>query len=181
MTRRWNALTRRLPHDRDIIGAEIGVWEGKMSEQLLTLNPRLFLLLVDRWCVPPVGDSYFEGSKMMSRQPQEVFDHAFKIALSRVEPYADRVKVYKMTSIQAAAYVGDESLDFVFIDGDHSYKGVTADLVAWTPKVKPGGIISGHDFDNAGTLGDVRGAVQDFFGTLAGVEVDVNKTWFRVR
>ena len=181
MTRRWNALTRRLPHDRDIIGAEIGVWEGRMSEQMLKLNTRLFLILVDRWCVPPSGDSYFDGSKTMSRSPQSVFNAAYASTIRRVTPYADRVRVYKMPSVQAASMIDDESLDFMFSDGDHSDKGVMADLAAWVPKVRPGGLIAGHDWNNERTLQDVERAVMDYFGSLDGIETDVNNTWFRVR
>jgi Methyltransferase domain len=49
-------------------------------------------------------------------------------------------------SLQAATMYDAASLDFVFLDADHSYEGVSADIAAWTPKVKRGGIIAGHDF-----------------------------------
>ena len=179
MNKRWDALTAHLPRNTKLTGAEIGVWQVQMSEQFLRMNPGLFLILVDRWCCPPPGDSYFEGSRVMSKHPQEKFDRAYADTIRRVTPFADRVKVYKMTSVQAAPRIEDGSLDFVFIDGDHSYKGVTTDLELWVPKVRQGGLISGHDWGNAGTFQDVEHAVRDFFGDIKGVETGVNNTWFR--
>lgn len=49
-------------------------------------------------------------------------------------------------SLAAAARYVDGSLDAVFIDADHSYESVASDIAAWLPKVRPGGIIAGHDF-----------------------------------
>ena len=51
-----------------------------------------------------------------------------------------------MNSWDVAVYYEDASLDFVFLDGDHSYDGLKKDIIAWLPKVKKGGIICGHDF-----------------------------------
>ncbi|CAK0856203.1 unnamed protein product [Prorocentrum cordatum] len=42
--------------------------------------------------------------------------------------------------------VPERSLDLVFLDARHDYEAVAADVVAWRPKVRPGGILSGHDF-----------------------------------
>ena len=60
----------------------------------------------------------------------------------------------------------DDSLDFVFVDGDHSYKGCKADMVAWWPKLKKGGVMSGDDYGHTlnpseGKYGGVE-AVEEF-------------------
>jgi len=175
---RWDAIIERLPKDVEIHGVEIGVWTGKTSEQLLKQLPKLQLSLVDRWCVTPKGDSYFEGSRVMSRHDQKRFDKAFNETLGKIAPYKDRVTVYKMHSIQASEHFKDGSLDFIFIDGDHSYEGVTADLKAWVRKVKPNGLICGHDWDNDNTYQDVKNAVLDYFGRDKDIELSYNKTWF---
>lgn len=59
-----------------------------------------------------------------------------------------RVKLVRKFSVDAAPDFDDQSLDFVFIDGNHAYEHVIADLDAWWPKVKPGGLMGVHDYGN---------------------------------
>jgi hypothetical protein len=66
------------------------------------------------------------------------------------------------TSTRAAALFPDASVDFVFLDAAHDEANVTADLAAWWPKIKPGGTLAGHDYDDYWT-GVVK-AVNGFFG-----------------
>lgn len=67
-------------------------------------------------------------------------------------------------SDEVAQYIAANSLDYVYIDGDHRYKSVMRDIVVWWPKVRPGGILAGHDF--SGCMGhmvpirDVQRAVR---------------------
>ncbi len=63
----------------------------------------------------------------------------------------------KLTSEEAADQFEDDSLDMVYIDADHSYQEAIADCRAWYPKVKPGGIFAGHDFQTP----QVRKAVRE--------------------
>lgn len=67
-----------------------------------------------------------------------------------------------MSSAQAAAFISDGSLDLVFIDADHSYDGVAQDIALWTPKVRKGGIISGHDYQ-LGCFDELIRAVNEAF------------------
>ena len=83
-------------------------------------------------------------------------------------------------SVEAAKAITDGSLDFVFIDADHSYEGCKADIEAWLPKVKPRGFIGGHDYDNAEfPMFGVKRAVDELAASL-GQTVDLgdNFTWF---
>jgi predicted O-methyltransferase YrrM len=66
-----------------------------------------------------------------------------------------------LESVLAAGHYKNESLDFIFIDADHTYEGVLADLCAWYPKLKPGCLMAGHDF-NSDWPGVVQ-AVDEFF------------------
>lgn len=54
--------------------------------------------------------------------------------------------------------------DFVYIDGDHRYESVKRDLELWTPVVKMGGFVAGHDYNDRENLAGVKRAVHDFFG-----------------
>jgi Methyltransferase domain len=57
-----------------------------------------------------------------------------------------RFKLHQLTSEQAAPLFPDQSLDFVYIDANHAYAFVLADMKRWAPKVRPGGLLCGHDF-----------------------------------
>src|SRR6185503_15716318 len=62
------------------------------------------------------------------------------------KPVRDRFTLWPMRSTEAAAQFPDASLDVVFIDGDHEYTAVVADILAWWPKLKVGGFMAGDDF-----------------------------------
>jgi len=73
--------------------------------------------------------------------------------------------------------VADGSLDFAFIDANHSYEGASADAAAWFPKVKPGGWLCGHDYGNP--RWGVQRAVDEFAAKIhLPVETDEDRTWF---
>ena len=73
----------------------------------------------------------------------------------------DYVKPLQMPSVEAAIGFADGSLDFVFVNGDHVYANVLADLQAWTPKLRPGGVMAGDDYGVA----DVDQAVREYYGS----------------
>ena len=173
---RWSAVAEKIDLSQDkIIGCELGIWKGKMSQKLLELIPNLHLIMVDRWECPPPDDSFYQSGSQIALVNQEVFDAAFEEAMERTNPYASRCDVYRMLSVQAAAEIKDDSLDFVFIDGDHSYEGVKADIQAWYPKVKEKSWISGHDWGKL-NKGNVEKAVREFFNDK--FELGCNSTWF---
>jgi hypothetical protein len=120
-------------------GAEIGVWHGGYSEKLKAANQRLRLLCVDAW------QSFhgYIGPTTAYKSPGGMAE-AEAAARAVLEPLG--CQILKGDSVAVASTVPDRSLDFVYIDGNHSYGAVLADLQAWTPKVKIGGVIAGHDY-----------------------------------
>lgn len=106
-------------------GAEIGVFTGYFSEILCKAIPNLDMTCVDIW-----------GEGKYKRAEEE--------CLARLAPY--KCKIIKDYSVEAAKQIKDGSLDFVYIDGAHDYDNVKADIAAWTPKVRIGGIVAGDDF-----------------------------------
>ena len=171
---RWDALADRLT-DGKLYGAEIGVWKGRMSAQLLRRFPLLTLIMVDRWCPPPAGDSYLTSGSTMARQDARTFKSVYQEAVMRVAFAGRRADIVRGDSAESAGKIRDGTLDFVFVDGDHSYAGVTRDIEAWIGKVKRGGLIGGHDYAHP-DQGDVKRAVHDWFGSE--VEIDVDRTWW---
>jgi len=80
------------------------------------------------------------------------------------------ISPHQYDSAEAAAIFPDGSVDFCFIDADHSYAGVLRDITAWWPKVRPGGTIGGHDWH----MRSVRRAVRETFSPL-GLAIDCDR------
>lgn len=77
------------------------------------------------------------------------------------------VNIVPLPSVKAAELFQDKSVWFAWIDADHSREAVAADVAAWYPKIKPGGYIGGHDYNNDSQSPDVQAAVDAFFGREA--------------
>jgi predicted O-methyltransferase YrrM len=83
----------------------------------------------------------------------------------RLKPHAGRYAVHRALSQEAVEHFADESLDFVYIDANHGFEAVQADMRLWFPKIRPGGVLAGHDFLDGklpeGNFG-VHSAVREF-------------------
>lgn len=119
-------------------GAEIGVYRGTYSDALLKHNPKLHLTGVDSWAVYPGYRDF---------QVNDIAD-AYIAAQEMYKKYADRATLIKGWSREVAAQIPDESLDFIYIDANHDYPHAVEDLAAWVPKVRKGGVVAGHDYDD---------------------------------
>ena len=136
---------------KDGVCAEIGVFEGTYSLQILSRNPKS-LLLVDPWLNQPES-VYKDGCNVA----QNVMDNLCNSVAIKFKA-DNRVSIKRAMSLDAAVEAADASLDFVYVDGNHSKAAVYADLEAWLPKVKTGKYLAGHDFQ----LLDVQEAVHEF-------------------
>lgn len=116
-------------------GAEIGVERGIYSEILCKANPTLTLYCIDPW-------KAYHGYR--EHTTQKTIDEIYHEAINRLKPYT--CKIIREFSEIAFKEFGDESLDFVCIDGNHDFVHITQDLVNWAPKIRTGGIVAGHDF-----------------------------------
>ena len=86
----------------------------------------------------------------------------------RFKAEGDRVKLFHKYSVDGAKEFEDNTLDFVYLDGDHSYNAVKDDLHSWYPKLKVGGVICGHDFsvEDVSERLCVAWAVTEFFNQI---------------
>ena len=141
----FNQIKKR----KDIIGAEIGVFRGFNALDILRgLRPKM-LYLVD-----PYLDYECHGGREITGMSA-----AREAAHTRLAPHAGNIRWLEESSAQASFEIPDDSLDFVYIDANHTYAHVLQDIELWTPKVKIGGLVAGHDF--TGRAG-VRRAVREF-------------------
>lgn len=150
---------------------EVGVAEGNYSRDFLRNWPG-FYVMVDRWAHIPGYDDIMNG-------PDDEHEARFRQAMLVANQYADRCSVYRMDSRTAADKFADKSLDFVYIDADHSYAGCRGDIVAWAHKVKAGGILAGHDYYNRPPF-EVRRAVADICGGPCGITHEPSPSWWCV-
>jgi len=84
-------------------------------------------------------------SSVIAVDPWRGMPHVEAAFTEKLRPFPHVVKM-KRTSAQAAGDIADASLDFVYIDADHSFESVTEDIQLWLPKLKPGSFIGGHDY-----------------------------------
>lgn len=129
-------------------GAEVGVADGRFSLYLCEHLPKLKLLCVDPWL-------RYEDNPRGGGQAQQ--DGNYALALERLLPY--NVTLSKQFSMDAVRDVPPASLDFVYLDGHHSFDWVMQDIIEWAKRVKPGGIVAGHDyyeFQWAGVIAAVK-------------------------
>jgi hypothetical protein len=157
------------------VGAELGVQAGAYSLELLQGWPLCEkLYLIDVW-KPQIN--YFDSANVDQKRQ----DSLYKTTIKRVSPYGSKVQILRMTTTEAAKLIPNLSLDFVYVDARHDYCGVMEDLVNYYPKLRSGGIMSGHDYKTAAEVrlinrneewgicengtrheGSVKGAVDDF-------------------
>ena len=116
-------------------GAEIGVDRGLYSELLCQKNPGVKLYCIDPWKV---------YRKYRDFDSQRLLDKNYEETKQRLAPY--NCEIIKKSSMGAIGDFKPESLDFVYLDGNHAYEYVLEDIRGWSKIVKPGGIVSGHDY-----------------------------------
>jgi len=116
------------------VGVEIGVEQAHFLLRLA--NVGLKVTGVDPW-------HHYDGYR--NKDYQERIDGYYEDAKEKVKDL-NNVTLMRKTSMEAAEEFKNGSLDFVYIDGNHAFEYVAADIATWTKKVRKGGIIAGHDY-----------------------------------
>jgi hypothetical protein len=136
-------------------GAELGVQRGNNLAQVLQGVPELKMVGVDTWLEKQDRFTYCNDPSLDINN-FEVW-HTFEDAERVCRPYSDRVRLVRESTTKAVSQFKDGEFDFIFIDASHQYEDVKRDIIDWSPKVRIGGYIVGHDFNMPG----VREAVQE--------------------
>lgn len=173
---RANEILARLPQG-PAVAAEVGVFVGDLSELLLRGKPDLKLVMVDNWKAANAGSPYALSGDPHAQLTQEEQDWLYEQTVGIVNFAQDRTSIMRMDSTDAAEEFPPGYFDLVFLDADHSYLSVVADIDAWASRIAPGGYIGGHDYANP-VYPDfgVKRAVDEFAdGRL---ETGEDGTWF---
>ena len=141
---------------------EVGSWLGRsaalMGVEIENSGTDARLYCVDPWVDGGPDLRNTDHFKKLNENIRDIFDR-------NVEPVSKHIIAVQMTSTEAASKFVDDSVDFLMLDGDHSYEAVKADIEAWMPKLRRGAIMSGDDYMWPG----VKRAVGEVFGNRASI------------
>lgn len=155
----YRNAVNRFPNGSHFV--EIGSWKGQsaafMAVEIINSGKQIKFDCVDTW-------RGTLNEEQHQQDPSVINDTLYDEFIANMTPVEGYYTPIRMDSVSAAATYPDASLDFVFIDGDHLYEGVRADILAWLPKVKKGGFIAGDDFGHAQGSEGVKKAVTEIFG-----------------
>ncbi len=173
-----NAILSRLP-DGPAEVAEIGCYRGDLSVRLLEGRANCRLAMVDPWSTPIKGSTYLRKGGNTAIAMLLDAEGLYQQVLWKTQFAQDRRTVIRSTSLAAAAMLPDNVFDLVFLDALHTYADVCDDLIAWFPKVRLGGWLSGHDYKPSNCKVQVKPAVDEFAAKHNfKVEIGSMKTWF---
>lgn len=170
MTARYETIARWANEHNWRLGVEIGVFDARTHFYLLERCPQLTMMGVDVWDLVP---GFSEGPTKSGERCRCPYCDETRAARRReTQPqmrervlaqagglWKGRTSMYVGPSVEAALQVLPGTLDFVFVDGDHSEEGVSSDIIAWRTRLTPVGWMIGHDYN----MQSVRSAVRANF------------------
>lgn len=170
----WVSVMGLAPYIRrlgdNVTGIEIGTCRAESTAYLLAECPNIAKI--------HTVDPYMAYDDWVGNINQEIVDKFMMIAQENLKPYGDRFEMVRWTSAEAAAKFEPESVDFIFVDGDHSYDATLADCKAYYPLLKKSGFFCGHDYSS---IEAVSRAVNDFrneHGITSPINLSTNSTFF---
>jgi beta-1,4-mannosyl-glycoprotein beta-1,4-N-acetylglucosaminyltransferase len=138
----YRKIAAELSSDARVV--EVGSWKGRssslMAVSLINKHKPFQFDCVDTW------EGSVEHQEGQPFQDPDVVNHTlFETFTANMKPVEGHYRAIRLPSVEAAKLYENETLDFVFVDAAHDYDNVKADIAAWLPKIKKGGIIAGHD------------------------------------
>lgn len=168
---RWHAVARLIRRFEEVgVGVELGVKEGRFSAYLLEQFPSLHMYGVD----------LCRAREKRDRLGYETYDDWDWDAIleeqeQNLAKVAKRFTLLRMSTVRAADLFEPASVDFVFVDAEHTYEGVRDDIAAWRDKIIDGGILCGHDYNpNKPRFEGLMRAVDEF----GEVRVETDHVWW---
>ncbi len=119
-------------------GVELGSFKGDFAKNI-TSKWMGKLYMIDVW--RPLSDEEYDD---ISNHKNHI--DAYSIAMNNIKGFEEKTFMLRMDGSEGAKLFADESLDFVYIDANHTYESVKEDIDTWYRKVKKGGLVMGHDY-----------------------------------
>jgi len=154
------------------VGAEIGVWTGKFTRQILAIVQPKEYHLIDPWeFMPQYPNRWYGGSSATSQKGMN------KIFASIMKEFSGipGITIHRLKAAKAADRLPQEHFDWVYIDGDHSYKEVKRDIQHYYPLIKPDGLLCGDDWQ----LPSIRRAVTELLSKDHKINNHTFQWWIR--
>lgn len=156
----YTKMVNEIPDGGHIV--EVGAWKGcstaYLAVEIINSGKKIKCDVVDIWTGTEQPSDAFNTDAEFMQHNRNIFE-LFK---KNVAPVLHAINPIVMTSVKAAELYQDKSLDFVLIDANHDYEEVKKDILAWLPKIKPGGVIAGDDYNPTSFPGVVK-AVHEIF------------------
>jgi hypothetical protein len=153
----YSEMVKHFPDGSHFI--EIGSWKGRsatyLAVEIINSQKNIKFDCIDIW-----ENSHFYSEKMVGQGYPTFSENLYQTFLNNITPVSHIINPVQSDSSAAAKTYADNSVNFIFIDGDHSYEGIKRDLECWLPKIKDGGIIAGHDYH----YDPIKRAVKEIFG-----------------
>lgn len=173
--RRWDFLAGLMLELGLKTFVEVGCKEGRTTGYVLKVVPDARVIAIDPWAANPAPAN---GDPTREDYAQWDFDKIEAQFWDHVGEHRDRCEHWRETSAEAAARARADTFDCVFIDALHDYASVREDIAVWTPLVRPGGVLAGHDFNHKWP--GVERAIAEAFD-LMDVGVGPDSVWFIVK
>lgn len=163
LEKHWQVMTPVILKHKTKKMIEIGVWKGHFTKRILG-NPKVAKTMKEYWAVD-TWEVLDPIHGRLSRVDQEKWDDVYRYCCNLMM-YFPQLKIMKMKSLEAIKIFPKGYFDLVYVDASHQYEDVLEDIKAWLPKVRKGGLMTGHDYNHP-TRGDLAGvtrAVDEIFG-----------------
>jgi len=137
------------------IGCELGTYMGETTFFLLDNAPDLTLHTVD------IFEQQYDHENYSNNKYN--FTEKYPDFIEKSKKYGDRLTVHRGWTHEVAQTIEDSTFDFVFIDADHSYEGCKRDIISWKSKIKPKGLLMGHDANLPSVEKAVKECCKDWY------------------
>lgn len=153
---------------------EIGSYAGESTMMFADKFVDAKIYCIDPWDDMDIVEYTNEKIKLYKYTKPSLVEPVFD---ENIKNYNNITKI-KLTSEEASSQFEDNSLDMIYIDGIHTEKYITIDLEKWVPKVKNGGIISGHDY--SGKFRGYKDYIKNYFGREPN-KTYCDKSWYYIK